>query len=96
MRRTDPNKKPVASSVIREEIHHCLAALPNSVAWSYSWDDNEGAWTKPPCHGASSTVQETWHTFDDAYELYKQLGLDGLFIALPGDRSITAWTRRLF
>ena len=31
-----------------------------------------------------------WHTFDDAYELYQRLGLDGLFIALPGDRSITA------
>ncbi|MGB7902827.1 MAG: hypothetical protein WCG09_10370 [Halobacteriota archaeon] len=90
MRQTDPNKKPIALSVIREGIPHCLAALPNWVPWSYSWDDNEGAWTKPPYHGASSTVPETWHTFDDAYELYQRLGLDGLFIALPGDRSITA------
>ncbi len=90
MKFTKPNERPVALSVIRDGIPDRLTALPNWVPWSYSWDDNVGAWTKRPYQGASSTDPETWHTFDEAHELYQRLGLDGLFIALPEDRSITA------
>jgi primase-polymerase (primpol)-like protein len=83
------DKRPAALKVRSEGIPGAIKALPNWALWSYRWNDSEDKWDKPPYQGASSTNPETWRTFDEAYERYVQLGLDGLYFALPNDRSMT-------
>jgi putative DNA primase/helicase len=94
---TDPNKRPVALVVKPESIPADLKALNNWVPWSYSWrwkdikDKTKGGeWAKPPYQGAKNNDPATWHTFNEAFELYQRLGLDGLYFAHPNDRSITS------
>ncbi len=82
-------ERPTALVVQSEHIPSKLKALPNWALWSYTWDEARQEWDKPPYQGASSTDPATWRTFDEAYELYQKLGLDGLFVAAPLDCSLT-------
>ena len=91
MKFTDRDRKPVALPVLRNNIPSRLKEL-GCAAWDYTWrvnDEGNGEWSKPPYQGESSKDPKTWHTFDEAYELYERLGLAGIYVALPLDCSIT-------
>jgi phage/plasmid-associated DNA primase len=94
---TDRTTRPVALQVLPEGIPGELKELDYWVPWSYEWrwrNPNDtstgGEWSKPPHNGEKSNDPATWHTFQEALELYQRLGLDGLYIAHPPDRSITS------
>ena len=85
---TTANGRPQALPVRPEGIPSTIKALPNWALWYYDYDEEKDRWDKPPYQGAASTKPETWKTFDEAYELYVRNGLDGLYFALPLDRSM--------
>jgi primase-polymerase (primpol)-like protein len=85
---TTANGRPQALPVRPEGIPSAIKALPNWALWYYDYDEQKDKWDKPPYQGAASTKPETWKTFDEAYELYVRNGFDGLYFALPLDRSI--------
>lgn len=66
-----------------------LKSLPQWVCWQWK-DKRDGERTKVPCttsgSPASSTNQETWTTFDDAYQAYRIFPVDGIgFVFTPED-----------
>ena len=81
-------ERPKALKVRPEGIPTAIKAMPNWALWSYKYNAKLEKWDKPPYQGASSTNPGTWRTFDEAYELYVAFQLDGLYFALPDDRSM--------
>ncbi len=51
-----------------------------------------GKWIKKPCqtngYAAKHNDSSTWASFDEVMAVYKQGGFDGIFLALPLDRSL--------
>jgi hypothetical protein len=81
--------RPVALTVIPENIPIELRARPQWVVWKYEFV--KGRWTKPPsdaCTGrhADSTDQATWAPFEAALDAYERGGWDGIgYCPLPDE-----------
>jgi hypothetical protein len=88
-------QRPVALSVVPDNIPAELRAKPQWVVWRYEWKPPKkkakGKWDKPPSDAhtgrhADSTDPKTWASFEDALRAYTGGGWDGVgFVPTPDD-----------
>src|SRR5262245_12344639 len=84
--------KPVALSVIPENIPALLKLLPQWITWRYVWDGERQEWTTllfNPRTGraADSTKPRSWVPFEEVLAAHCRGGWDGIgFIHLPNNR----------
>src|SRR5262245_8922608 len=83
--------RPVALRVEPNNIPFELRGKPQWVLWRYTLAKDK--WSKVPymTNGglASSTVPQTWATFESALDAYRAGHADGIgFVHLPGDKLV--------
>jgi hypothetical protein len=92
---TEQPPRPVALTVLPDNIPAELKALPIWSCWLYEWNQKKsggGKWDKVPytpftLKNAMSNKPSTWRSFAAAYNCYieNRQGFDGIFICLQAD-----------
>lgn len=93
---TDQPERPIALTVLPENIPAALKALHIWVCWRYEWNGQRQRWTKVPyipftTSKASSTRASSWRSFQAAYNCYMERRdfFDGVFACLSADDPYT-------